>query len=156
MALSNPSFEPNTHRWRPGVVAPCREVLSQICAFLGNIQQGLKILVKIFVLGIGRAPHILADVVHLSLQHATGHGLAQVAEVNPNDTIAKGTSVIHPPVPFPCDWLGEEQDEDFDGECILDGEAMVVSVEQGNSAQPAVNQCRENTQKFSTTPCSTK
>ena len=46
------------------------------------------------------APHILADVVNTSLSHASGHQLAQVADVNPNDTIAKGTSAIHRAVPF--------------------------------------------------------
>ena len=34
--LPNPSFEPQTHRWRPGAVAPSREVPSQICAVLGQ------------------------------------------------------------------------------------------------------------------------
>ena len=34
--LPNPSFEPETHRWRPGAVAPSREVSSQICAILGQ------------------------------------------------------------------------------------------------------------------------
>ena len=38
MALPNPSFEPQTHRWRPGAVAPSREVPSQICAVLGQNQ----------------------------------------------------------------------------------------------------------------------
>ena len=38
MALPNPSFEPKTHRWRPGAVAPSREVPSQICAVLGQKQ----------------------------------------------------------------------------------------------------------------------
>ena len=33
--LPNPSFEPKTHQWRPGAVAPSREVPSQICAVLG-------------------------------------------------------------------------------------------------------------------------
>ena len=32
----NPSFEPKTHQWRPGAVAPSREVPSQICAVLGQ------------------------------------------------------------------------------------------------------------------------
>ena len=36
--LPNPSFEPKTHRWRPGAVAPSREVPSQICAVLGQKQ----------------------------------------------------------------------------------------------------------------------
>ena len=36
--LRNPSFEPETHRWRPGSVAPSREVPSQICADLGQKQ----------------------------------------------------------------------------------------------------------------------
>ena len=39
MALPNPSFEPKTHQWRPGAVAPSREVPSQICAILGQKQQ---------------------------------------------------------------------------------------------------------------------
>ena len=34
VALPNPSFEPETHRWRPGAVAPSWEVPSQICAVL--------------------------------------------------------------------------------------------------------------------------
>ena len=38
MHLSNPSFEPKTHQWRPGVVAPSREVPSQICAVFGQKQ----------------------------------------------------------------------------------------------------------------------
>ena len=38
VALPNPSFEPKTHRWRPGAVAPNREVPSQICAVLGQKQ----------------------------------------------------------------------------------------------------------------------
>ena len=38
MPLPNPSFEPQTHRWRPGAVAPSREVPSQICAVLGQKQ----------------------------------------------------------------------------------------------------------------------
>ena len=33
VALPNPSFEPETHRWRPGAWAPSREVPSQNCAF---------------------------------------------------------------------------------------------------------------------------
>ena len=33
VALPNPSFEPKTHRWRPGAWAPSREVPSQKCAF---------------------------------------------------------------------------------------------------------------------------
>ena len=36
--LPKPSFEPETHRWRPGAVAPSREVASQICAVLGQKQ----------------------------------------------------------------------------------------------------------------------
>ena len=36
MPLPNPSFEPKTHRWRPGAGAPSREVPSQICAVLGQ------------------------------------------------------------------------------------------------------------------------
>ena len=36
--LPNPSFEPKTHWWRPGAVAPSREVPSQICAVLGGKQ----------------------------------------------------------------------------------------------------------------------
>ena len=36
--LPNPSFEPDTHRWRPGAWAPSREVPSQICAVLGRKQ----------------------------------------------------------------------------------------------------------------------
>ena len=36
--LPNPSFEPETHRWRPGAVAPSREVSSQICTVLGQKQ----------------------------------------------------------------------------------------------------------------------
>ena len=38
MASPNPSFEPETHRWRPGAVAPSREVPSQIRAVLGQKQ----------------------------------------------------------------------------------------------------------------------
>ena len=38
VALPNPSFEPKTQRWRPGAVAPSREVPSQICAVLGQKQ----------------------------------------------------------------------------------------------------------------------
>ena len=38
VALPNPSFEPKTHRWRPGAGAPSREVPSQICAVLGQKQ----------------------------------------------------------------------------------------------------------------------
>ena len=38
VALPNPSFEPETHRWRPGAVAPSWEVPSQICAVLGQKQ----------------------------------------------------------------------------------------------------------------------
>ena len=38
VALPNPSFELKTHRWRPGAVAPGREVPSQICAVLGQKQ----------------------------------------------------------------------------------------------------------------------
>ena len=38
VALPNPSFEPTTQRWRPGAVAPSREVPSQICAVLGQKQ----------------------------------------------------------------------------------------------------------------------
>ena len=38
MALPNPSFEPKTDQWRPGAVAPSREVPSQICAVLGQKQ----------------------------------------------------------------------------------------------------------------------
>ena len=38
VALPNPSFEPKTHRWRPGAGAPSREVPSQICAVLGEKQ----------------------------------------------------------------------------------------------------------------------
>ena len=38
VALPNPSFEPKTHRWRPGAVAPSRDVPSQICAVLGQKQ----------------------------------------------------------------------------------------------------------------------
>ena len=38
MALPNPSFEPETHRWRPGAWAPSWEVPSQICAVLGQKQ----------------------------------------------------------------------------------------------------------------------
>ena len=34
VALRNPSFEPKTHRWRPGAGVPSREVPSQICAVL--------------------------------------------------------------------------------------------------------------------------
>ena len=36
--LPNPSFEPETHQWRPGAVAPSREVPSQICVALGQKQ----------------------------------------------------------------------------------------------------------------------
>ena len=36
--LPNPSFEPKTHQWRPGAVAPSREVPSQICVVLGQKQ----------------------------------------------------------------------------------------------------------------------
>ena len=35
VALPNPSFEPKTHPWRRGAVAPIREVPSQTCAVLG-------------------------------------------------------------------------------------------------------------------------
>ena len=38
VALPNPSFEPNTHRWRPGAGAPSREVPSQNCAFFAPKQ----------------------------------------------------------------------------------------------------------------------
>ena len=38
VALPNPSFEPKSHQWRPGAVAPSREVPSQICAVLGQKQ----------------------------------------------------------------------------------------------------------------------
>ena len=38
VALPNPSFEPKTHQWRPGAVAPSREVPFQICAALGQKQ----------------------------------------------------------------------------------------------------------------------
>ena len=38
VALPNPTFEPKTHRWRPGAVAPSREVPSQICAVLAQKQ----------------------------------------------------------------------------------------------------------------------
>ena len=38
MALPNPSFEPETHRWQPRAVAPSREVPSQICEVLGQKQ----------------------------------------------------------------------------------------------------------------------
>ena len=38
MPLPNPSFEPETHRWRPGAVAPNWEVSSQICTVLGQKQ----------------------------------------------------------------------------------------------------------------------
>ena len=38
VTLPNPSFEPKTHRWRPGAGAPSREVPSQICAVLGQKQ----------------------------------------------------------------------------------------------------------------------
>ena len=38
VALPNPSFEPENHRWRPGAWAPSREVPSQICAVLGQKQ----------------------------------------------------------------------------------------------------------------------
>ena len=41
VALPNPSFEPKTHRWRPGAGAPSREVPSQICAVLGQKEQFL-------------------------------------------------------------------------------------------------------------------
>ena len=34
--LPNPSFEPKTHRWRPGAWAPSREVPSQSCGVLGQ------------------------------------------------------------------------------------------------------------------------
>ena len=36
--LPNPSFEPETHRWRPGAVALGREVPFQMCAVLGQKQ----------------------------------------------------------------------------------------------------------------------
>ena len=36
VALPNPSLDPKTQRWRPGAVAPSREMPSQICAFLGQ------------------------------------------------------------------------------------------------------------------------
>ena len=38
VALPNPSFEPRIHRWRPGAVAPSREVPSRIRADLGQKQ----------------------------------------------------------------------------------------------------------------------
>ena len=38
MPLPNPSFEPESHRWPPGAVAPNREVSSQICTILGQKQ----------------------------------------------------------------------------------------------------------------------
>ena len=38
MTLPNPSFEPKIPRWRPGAVAPSREVPSQISAVLGQNQ----------------------------------------------------------------------------------------------------------------------
>ena len=38
VALPNPSFEPETHRWRAGAVALSWEVPSQICAVLGQSQ----------------------------------------------------------------------------------------------------------------------
>ena len=38
VALPNPSFEPETHRRRPGARAPSLEVPSQICAVLGKKQ----------------------------------------------------------------------------------------------------------------------
>ena len=38
VALPNPSFELETHRWRPGAVAPSGEVPFQICAVLGQKQ----------------------------------------------------------------------------------------------------------------------
>ena len=38
VALPNPSFEPETHRWRPRAVALSWEVPSQICAVLGQNQ----------------------------------------------------------------------------------------------------------------------
>ena len=38
MPLPNSSFEPETHRWRPGAVAPSREVPSQNCAVFGQKQ----------------------------------------------------------------------------------------------------------------------
>ena len=38
VALPNPGFELKNHRWRPGAVAPSREVPSQICAVLGQKQ----------------------------------------------------------------------------------------------------------------------
>ena len=36
--LPNPSFEPETHRLRPGAWAPSRELPSQFCAVLGQKQ----------------------------------------------------------------------------------------------------------------------
>ena len=36
--MPNPSFEPRTHRWRPGAGTQSREVPSQICAVLGQKQ----------------------------------------------------------------------------------------------------------------------
>ena len=41
VALPNPSFEPETRRWRPGAGAPSREVPSQNCAVLGQKQSFL-------------------------------------------------------------------------------------------------------------------
>ena len=38
VALPNPSFEAETHLWRPGAVTPSGEVPSQICAALGQKQ----------------------------------------------------------------------------------------------------------------------
>ena len=38
VALSNPSFEPEIHQWRPGAGTPFWEVPSQICAVFGQKQ----------------------------------------------------------------------------------------------------------------------
>ena len=38
VALPNPSFEAKTHRWRPGAVAPSRELPCQISAVFGQKQ----------------------------------------------------------------------------------------------------------------------
>ena len=38
LALSNPSFERETHQWHPGAGTPSREVPSQICTVLGQKQ----------------------------------------------------------------------------------------------------------------------
>ena len=65
-----------------------------------HVHQGLKFSKKCLSLVLGSPPRVLADVVKMSLPRASGRGLGEDAGVNPNDTFAKGTSVIHPAIPF--------------------------------------------------------